>query len=443
MAQGFIRNIDGTFILFDAPGAADQSTYAYSINNNGDVAGNFNDGTSWNNGFIRHADGTFETYSIPDIGLGSLGSTCINNSGVISGYYLDGDDVSHGFLRATDGTITTVDAPGSEQIFGHGTSVNRRSLDDDGNMAGIFTNEVAPGIHYFVRHPDGSFDIFDTGSNYGQLSINTHANTAIGWYFDAALYQHGYLNTPITQLVSGGTYDPTNPNVPEIGFLRDGSGNITYYQAPDAYLGVDGGTVPTDLNGLTLPPPISLRCASGEGALDEAYSSYLIASGGTTPYFFSIIDGILPPGLSLNSSTGLISGIPSRPGNYPYTAQVVDSASPPNVATASCRIFISDFTCFLVDFPINGPFYDATGKVLSNGYLALRLVFDCNCPCADYQITGNNHTTIQLDSNGMVTGSPQIRPNDQLKPNGSYYILQAFSEAGQLVLGPKVLLVTS
>ena len=189
--------------------------------------------------------------------------------------------------------------------------------------------------------------------------------------------------------------------------------------------------------------PLSLRCASGEGALDEAYSSYLIASGGTTPYFFSIIDGILPPGLSLNSSTGLISGIPSRPGNYPYTAQVVDSASPPNVATASCSIFISDFTCFLVDFPINGPFYDATGKVLSNGYLALRLVFDCNCPCADYQITGNNHTTIQLDSNGMVTGSPQIRPNDQLKPNGSYYILQAFSEAGQLVLGPKVLLVTS
>jgi hypothetical protein len=85
------------------------------------------------------------------------------------------------------------------------------------------------------------------------------------------------------------------------------------------------------------------------------------------------------------------------------------------------------------------------GRVLSNGYLLLRLVFDCNCPCADYQITGNNYIRIPLNVNGMVSMSPpvQIRPNDQLKPNGSYYILQAFSESGQLVLGPKTLLITS
>ena len=362
MAQSFIRNVDGTFDIFNVPGVELGDTFATSINNNGDIAGNFNDGSSGNNGFIRHPDGSFETYSID--GAEFLGFTCINNSGVVSGKYGNWDGTYHGFLRAADGTITTVDAPGAGTAPYHGTQVAYRSLDDDGNMAGIFTNDTPPGIHYFIRHPDGSFDVFDVSTNYGQLSINTHANTAIGWYFDVDGNQHGYLNTPITQLVSGGTYGPTDlyPNDPQTGFLRNSDDSIIYYQAPDADLGNGSGTVPTDLNGPNGPTP--------------------------------------PP--------------------------------PPT-------------NCFLVDFPIVGPFYDPTGKVLNNGSISIRLVFDCNCPCADYQITGNNHTIIPLDVNGMAPNSPaiQIRPNDQLKPDGSYYIIQVYSESGQLVLGPKTLVVTS
>jgi len=99
--------------------------------------------------------------------------------------------------------------------------------------------------------------------------------------------------------------------------------------------------------------------------------------------------------------------------------------------------------CFLTTFPLLGPYFDPNGQVLSNGSLLVRLVFDCNCPCADYQITGNNHVSISLDENGMVIGSPQVRPNDQLKPDNSYYILQAYSNAGQLVLGPKVVKILS
>src|ERR1039458_10026713 len=134
MAQGFIRNTDGTFVTFDAPGAI--GTYAYSINNNGVIAGDFNDGMSSNNGFIRHPDGSFETYSID--GAEFLGYACINNSGVVSGEYGTWDGVYHAFLRAVDGTITLVDAPGAGTVFGLGTQVAGRSLDDNGNMAGGF-----------------------------------------------------------------------------------------------------------------------------------------------------------------------------------------------------------------------------------------------------------------------------------------------------------------
>jgi YVTN family beta-propeller protein len=70
-----------------------------------------------------------------------------------------------------------------------------------------------------------------------------------------------------------------------------------------------------------------------------AYSSALYAGGGVAPYTFSIISGLLPPGLSLNSSTGAITGTPTTQGTYKVTAQVVDSKG--NTASASCSIIVT------------------------------------------------------------------------------------------------------
>ena len=83
---------------------------------------------------------------------------------------------------------------------------------------------------------------------------------------------------------------------------------------------------------------LSLACASGTGFIGVMYSSALVATGGAPPYTFAIISGGLPTGLTLNASTGLISGVPSVIGIFPYTAQVTDSID--NTATASCVISI-------------------------------------------------------------------------------------------------------
>jgi hypothetical protein len=54
----------------------------------------------------------------------------------------------------------------------------------------------------------------------------------------------------------------------------------------------------------------------------QAYSGSLSASGGTTPYAWSA--GGLPPGTSINPSTGTISGTPAAAGSYTPTVAVTD-----------------------------------------------------------------------------------------------------------------------
>ncbi len=64
------------------------------------------------------------------------------------------------------------------------------------------------------------------------------------------------------------------------------------------------------------------------------FSGRLVATGGMTPYTFAITSGSLPAGLSLDSSTGRVSGTPTTVSFYPFSATVTDSSSPAGKAYA-------------------------------------------------------------------------------------------------------------
>lgn len=81
---------------------------------------------------------------------------------------------------------------------------------------------------------------------------------------------------------------------------------------------------------------------------NQSYSQTISATGGTVPYFWSVSVGSLPSGLTVNSSSGLISGTPTAVGTSTFTILLVDNATPPNSATKQLSIVvggIAEVTC--------------------------------------------------------------------------------------------------
>jgi Putative Ig domain len=65
------------------------------------------------------------------------------------------------------------------------------------------------------------------------------------------------------------------------------------------------------------------------GAVGTSYNAALAASGGTTPYIWSLTSGTLPTGLTLNTSTGAITGTPTVAASATsLTFEVTDSETP-------------------------------------------------------------------------------------------------------------------
>jgi hypothetical protein len=62
------------------------------------------------------------------------------------------------------------------------------------------------------------------------------------------------------------------------------------------------------------------------GIVGTPYSVTLEATGGILPYAWSVDSGILPPGLELDSNSGVISGIPTVSGAFVFTIKVTDSS---------------------------------------------------------------------------------------------------------------------
>ena len=74
-------------------------------------------------------------------------------------------------------------------------------------------------------------------------------------------------------------------------------------------------------------PPLSVPPTQAFAAtLNTQFTAAVSVGGGVKPYSFSIVSGAMPPGLTMDPVTGVISGTPTIRGTFHLQVQVQDSS---------------------------------------------------------------------------------------------------------------------
>ncbi|MFZ0737150.1 MAG: Ig domain-containing protein [Candidatus Acidiferrales bacterium] len=98
---------------------------------------------------------------------------------------------------------------------------------------------------------------------------------------------------------------------------------------------------------VTINPPGSVHVTTVSlpaGVTAQGYSEAVQATGGIAPLTWSVAQGQLPPGLTLNAASGTITGLPLRQGTSDFTIEVTDSSQPSVSASADFSIVITENT---------------------------------------------------------------------------------------------------
>ena len=149
---------------------------------------------------------------------------------------------------------------------------------------------------------------------------------------------------------------------------------------------------------VTSPPAVTTGSLP-EAAAGKVYSTTLQASGGTTPYTWSVSTGSLPAGLSLTAGTGVIAGTPTTVGTSSFTVQVKDSAN--NTGTKALSVVVAAAgqapTVTTSSLP---------GGSVGKGYSTMLQASGGATPYSWSISAGSLPAGLALSSTGQVSGTP-------------------------------------
>jgi hypothetical protein len=215
------------------------------------------------------------------------------------------------------------------------------------------------------------------GAVYSQVFAATGGTPPLSWSLDSGAFPDGLaLSTNVLSgtLAAAGTFNFT---------LR----------ATDA---VSVTTTKTFAVTINPPPAITNASTLASDTLGKAYSLTLGATGGITPYTWSIVSGSLPTNLTMNSS-GKISGTPTVAGTSTFTVQVKDTKN-----VTATNVF---------SLTINPAMVITTASPLPNGIVgaAYSQAFALTGGTAPFVwsiSSGSLPAGMTMDTTGLLSGAP-------------------------------------
>jgi hypothetical protein len=185
--------------------------------------------------------------------------------------------------------------------------------------------------------------------------------------------------------------------------LPSGSNSLTASYSGD---GLNTSSTSTAVSQTVTSPtgpasPEILTKSLERASINKAYSASVVGIGGTTPYQWSVTSGSLPAGLTLDSSTGGITGTPTALGTSSFTVELKDSTSPtPQTATENLSLSVVQPVVLKIK-PKTLP-----AGTTSTSYSVNVKAKKGTAPYTFGVTSGTLPSGLTLSSSGLLSGSP-------------------------------------
>lgn len=218
----------------------------------------------------------------------AIGSGCINTGGMLSPAMLLANDVTRQYRKHQSSEVRAKD----------------QSLDLGAYEQGT-TSTPAPLSIVTASLPNGT-----TGASYASTLTANGGTAPYSWAIVSGNLPAGLSLNAQTGTISG---------------IPIGAGSSTFsVQLADAQVSPANATKAFTI--VVNPVPLQITTTSlATAQMGRSHSQTLTAVGGIKPYSWTVSGGALPPGLTLNATSGVISGVPSRRGTWACIIRVRDA----------------------------------------------------------------------------------------------------------------------
>lgn len=251
----------------------------------------------------------------------------------------------------------------------------------------------------------------DTASAFGLVSYTLAVGPALPVASDVPFtVAANVAATPVPLALSGGPATSVAVVVgPSHGVAAVSGVGISYtptagYSGADSFTYIasnaSGDSAPATVTITITAPTLTLSPVPGAlpaGMVGASYNQTIVASDGTAPYTYAVTGGALPAGITLNPSSGALTGAPTTAGSASFTVTATDAYSAMGSGTYMLDVAVQP--------PIANPVSATVARDSANNLIALSLTGGAASSVAVTTLPSNGTTSA---SGTTITYTPNV-----------------------------------